>query len=322
MSELHKFLFEGLPVRGMLVRLTDSWRELLQRREALGAHPAPVRVLLGEMAAAGVLMQANIKFNGALVLQVFGDGPVKLAVAEVQPELSFRATAKVVGEVAEGALLEALVNPGGQGRCAITLDPKDRLPGQQPYQGVVPLHGDRREPLQQVSQVLEHYMLQSEQLDTRLILAANDEVAAGLLIQRLPVQGEGNLEGGAGRRRNEDDIGLSEAFNRIALLAATLTRDELLALAPQDLLHRLFWEETLRVFEPAQPRFACTCSRERVRNMLRGLGREESDSLIAERGEVEVGCEFCGLQYRFDAVDVGEMFTPERDQPPSTRAVQ
>jgi molecular chaperone Hsp33 len=215
-------------------------------------------------------------------------------------------------------MLEALVNVGGQGRCAITLDPKDRLPGQQPYQGVVPLHGDHKEPLQQVSQVLEHYMLQSEQLDTRLVLAANDEVAAGLLIQRLPVEGEGNLGG----RKNEDDIGLSDAFNRIAMLAATLTREELLTLQPQQVLHRLFWEETLRVFEPEHPRFACTCSRERVQNMLRGLGREESDGLIAERGEVEVGCEFCGLQYRFDAVDVGEMFTPVRDQPPSTGALQ
>jgi molecular chaperone Hsp33 len=317
MSELHKFLFEGLPVRGMLVRLDDSWRELLHRRDAVGPHPPAVRVLLGEMAAAGVLMQANIKFNGALILQIFGDGPVKLAVAEVQPELSFRTTAKVVGPVADDALLEALVNVQGQGRCAITLDPKDRLPGQQPYQGVVSLHGDRREPLQQIAQVLEHYMLQSEQLDTRLVLAASDEVAAGLLIQRLPVEGEGNLG-----RPNEDDIGLSEAFNRISLLAGTLTREELLTLEPSRILHRLFWEETLRVFEPERPRFACTCSRDRVCNMLRGLGRDESESLIAERGEVEVGCEFCGLQYRFDAVDVGEMFTPQRDQPPSTNAVQ
>jgi molecular chaperone Hsp33 len=318
MSEVIKFLFEGLPVRGMLVRLTESWQEVLRRRETIGSHPPEVRVLLGEMSAAGVLMQANIKFNGALILQVFGDGPVKLAVAEVQPDLHFRATATVVGEVPPGAQLEAMLNVHGQGRCAITLDPKDRFPGQQPYQGVVPLHGDQREPLQQVSQVLEHYMLQSEQLDTRLVLAADDQVAAGLLIQRLPVEGEGNL----GARRNEDDIGLSEAYNRIAILAATLTREELLTLKPEQILHRLFWEETLRVFEPLQPSFACTCSRERVQGMLRGLGREESDSLIAERGLVEVGCEFCGLQYRFDAVDVGEMFTPVQDQPPSSPAVQ
>ena len=318
MSEVIKFLFVGLPVRGVLVRLTDSWQEVLRRRETITAHPPEVRVLLGEMAAAGVLMQANIKFNGALVLQIFGDGPVKLAVVEVQPELSFRATATVVGDVSAGARLEAMLNVHGQGRCAITLDPKDKFPGQQPYQGVVPLHGDQREPLQDVSQVLQHYMLQSEQLDTQLVLAADDHVAAGLLIQRLPVEGQGNLSG----RRNEDDIGLSEAYNRLLMLAATLTREELLTLTPEKILHRLFWKETVRVFEPQHPRFACTCSRERVQNMLRGLGKAESDSLIEERGQVEVGCEFCGQQYRFDAVDVGEMFTPGRDQPPSTAAVQ
>ena len=325
MSELSKFLFEGLPVRGMLVRLTDSWQELLRRRAVVGDFPPEVRWLLGEMVAAGTLMQGNIKFNGALVLQVFGDGPVKLAVAEVQPSLSFRATAKVVGSVPAGAQLEAMVNVHGQGRCAITLDPQDKLPGQQPYQGVVSLHGDLREPLQQVSQMLEHYMLQSEQLDTRLVLAANDEVAAGLLIQRLPVEGSGNLEAdalGTRRRRNEDDIGLSEAYNRIALLAATLTREELLTLEPERILHRLFWEETLRMFASEKPGFACNCSRQRVQGMLRALGREESDSLIAERGEVEVGCDFCGLQYRFDAVDVGEMFTPPGDQLPASPSVQ
>jgi molecular chaperone Hsp33 len=325
MSELHKFIFEGLPVRGMLVRLTDAWTELLERREAAGGYPEPVRDLLGEMAAAGVLMQASIKFDGALVLQVHGDGPVRLAVCEVQPDLALRATATVAGEVPAvdpGQGLEALVNVGGRGRCAITLDPKQRLPGQQPYQGVVPLHGDRREPLQQLSQVLEHYMLQSEQLDTKLVLAANGRAAAGLLIQRLPVEGEGNL-GGA---RNEDDIGLSEGYNRIAMLAATLTREELLTLSPERLLHRLFWEEDVRRFEPLRgeraPRFACRCSRRRVAGMLQGLGREEIDGLIAERGAAEVGCEFCGAQYRFDAVDVGEVFTAPRDQPPASRAVQ
>ena len=317
MSALHKFLFDGLPVRGMLVRLTDSWQEALRRRATVGAFPPEVRVLLGEMAAAGVLMQSNLKFNGSLVLQIFGDGPVKLAVAEVQPDLSFRSTAKVVGEVPAGARLESLLNVHGQGRCAITLDPRDRLPGQQPYQGVVPLFGDQREALQDVSQVLEHYMLQSEQLDTRLILAADDQVAAGLLIQRLPVQGQGNL-GGAASARNEDDIGLSEAYNRISMLAATLTRDELLTLDADTILHRLFWEEQLTRYEPLQPSFACRCSRERVRGMLRGLGRDESESLIAERGLVEVGCDFCGVQYHFDAVDVGEMFTPGPNQPPGS----
>lgn len=322
MSELHKFLFEGLPVRGMLVRLTDSWQELLRRREqASDSFPQPVRALLGEMAAAGVLMQSNIKFNGALVLQVFGDGPVRLAVAEVQPDLGFRVTAKVVGEVEPQAKLEAMLNVHGQGRCAITLDPQDKLPGQQPYQGVVPLHGDRREPLQELSQVLEHYMLQSEQLDTRLILAANDQVAAGLLIQRLPVQGEGNLAG----RRNEDDIGLSEAFNRIAHLASTLTREELLTLDADTVLRRLFWEEDMRRFEPmtgaSGPRFHCSCSRERVAGMLRSLGREEIESILAEQGQVEIGCDFCGIKYHFDPVDAAGLFMPAGSQPPGSSSL-
>ena len=317
MSELHKFLFEGLPVRGMLVRLTDDWQEVLRRRATREPWPTPVASLVGQMCAAGVLMQSNIKFDGAVVLQIQGDGPVPLAVAEVQPNLRFRATASVTGPVADDARLAALVNPHGRGRCAITLDPADRQPGQQPYQGVVALHGDRGEPLQQLSEVLEHYMLQSEQLDTRLVLAADDKAAAGLLIQRLPVEGEGNL-GARGSQADEDLIGLSEGFNRVAHLAATLTADELLTLDAQTVIHRLFWEEDLRRFEPLSPSFACRCSRERVRGMLLGLGRAESESLIAERGEVEVGCEFCGLQYRFDAVDVGELFTPPVDQPPGS----
>ncbi len=317
MSELHKFLFEGLPVRGMLVRLTDSWQELLRRRETVGAFPEPVRDLLGQMCAAATLMQGNIKFNGSLVLQIFGDGPVKLAVAESRADLSFRATAKVVGEVPEGAQLAAMLNVNNQGRCAITLDPQDRQPGQQPYQGVVPLHGDQREPLQQLSQVLEHYMLQSEQLDTRLVLAANGEMAAGLLIQRLPVEGEGNLGG----LRNEDEIGLSEAFNRIAHLASTLTAQELLTLDADTVLRRLFWEEDLRRFASSRPVFACTCSRERVRNMLQSLGREEAQSILAERGAIDIGCEHCGQHYHFDAVDVGELFTPGHELPPASGAL-
>jgi molecular chaperone Hsp33 len=318
LDELHKFLFEGLPVRGMLVRLGPSWRELLGRRVGATAYPPPVRTLLGEMAAAAALMQANIKFDGAVILQVFGDGPVKLAVAEVQPDLGFRATAKVVGEVTDDARLAAMLNVHGKGRCAITLDPQDKSGGAQPYQGIVALHGDAGEPLHALSAVLEHYMLQSEQLDTRLILAANDECAAGLLIQRLPVEGQGNLE----QRHHEGDIGIDEAFNRIAHLTATLTREELLTLDAGKLLHRLYWEEDVRRFAPLRPHFACRCSRERVRGMLRGLGASEVEGIVAERGEVEIGCDFCGLQYRFDAVDVGEIFTPQRDQPPGSAALQ
>ncbi len=321
MSELHKFVFEGLPVRGMLVRLTDAWQEILQRHRDAGGYPAAVTELLGEMTAAATLMQANIKFNGALVMQIMGDGPVKLAVAEVQPDLSLRATATVVGEVADDAPLSHMVNVNNQGRCAITLDPKDRLPGQQPYQGVVPLFGDRREKLEELSKVIEHYMLQSEQLDTRLVLAADDKIAAGLLIQRLPLQGEGNLAGQSGAR-DEDQIGVNEDYNRIAILASSLKREELLTLDADTILRRLFWEEEIRRFEPlagdSGPRFACTCSRERVSGMLRGLGRDEVESILAEQGQVEVGCEFCGAQYRFDPVDAAQVFLQPAQQVPAS----
>ena len=317
MSELHKFLFEGLPVRGLLVRLTEDWREVLQRRvTANDVFPQPVRALLGEMAAASVLMQSNIKFNGSLIIQIHGDGPVKLAVAEAQPDLAFRVTAKVVGEMPEQPQLDTLVNVHGKGRCAITLDPKDRLPGQQPYQGVVALHGDQREPLHKLSDVLEHYMLQSEQLDTKLILAANDEIAAGLLIQRLPVEGEGNIG-----RRNEDEIGHNEDYNRIAHLASTLTSEELFTLDADTILRRLFWEEQVARYEPLAPHFACTCSRERVGNMLKGLGREEVDGVIDEQGRVEIACDFCGTKYHFDPVDVGGLFTPQGQQAPGSNTL-
>ncbi|MDP2165415.1 MAG: Hsp33 family molecular chaperone HslO [Hydrogenophaga sp.] len=326
MSELHKFMFEGLPVRGMLVRLTDAWQDILQRRREGGGYPAAVIELLGEMTAAATLMQANIKFNGALVMQIMGDGPVKLAVAEVQPDLSLRATATVVGEVATDAPLSHMVNVNNLGRCAITLDPKDRLPGQQPYQGVVPLFGDRHEKLEKLSEVIEHYMLQSEQLDTCLVLAANDQVAAGLLIQRLPMQGQANLDGSGVVRSDEDQIGRNEDYNRIAILASSLKREELLELDAETILHRLFWEEDVRRFEPLAgeqgPKFACTCSQERVSSMLRSLGREEVESILAEQGQVDVGCEFCGAQYRFDPVDAAQVFMQPLKQPPATPRIQ
>ncbi|MEO8117758.1 MAG: Hsp33 family molecular chaperone HslO [Rhodoferax sp.] len=329
MSEIHKFLFDGLPVRGVLVRLTDAWTEILRRRassSAAGAYPLPVQNMLGEMVAAATLMQSNIKFNGSLILQILGDGPVKLAVAEVQPDFGLRATATVTGDITPSASLSMLVNAGNQGKCAITLDPKDKFPGQQPYQGVVPLFGDKHEKLEKLSEVLEHYMLQSEQLDTTLVLAADDKVAAGLLIQRLPLQGAGNLAGSLVSQANEDEIGINEHYNRIAILASSLKREELLTLDVETILRRLFWEEKLSRFEPltgdAAPRFSCTCGRDRVSRMILGLGMEEAQSIVAERGDIEVGCEFCGAQYRFDPIDVAQIFRVTGDLPPSSAVVQ
>ena len=324
MSQLHKFLFEGLPVRGILVQLTDVWQEILKRRAEnldTGAYPEPVRHLLGEMTAAAVLMQSNIKFNGALVMQIFGDGPLKLAVVEVQPNLNVRATAKVVGDLDGAQTLSTMVNVKNEGRCAITLDPLTKLPGQQPYQGVVPLFDDRRNKLDKFSEVLQHYMLQSEQLDTTLVLAADDKTAAGLLIQRLPIKGEGNLAAKASMA-DEDEIGRNEDYNRISILAASLKNEELLQLDADTILRRLFWEEKLKRLETLAPIFACSCSRDRVSNMIRSLGADEVDSILSERNDVEVDCDFCGQQYRFDAVDAAQIFTSADKQVPGSSAIQ
>jgi molecular chaperone Hsp33 len=178
-------------------------------------------------------------------------------------------------------------------------------------------------PLTSVSEVLEHYMRQSEQLETRLVLAANEDAACGLLIQRLPVLGAGNLGGRVAAADEASEAASDEAFRRIALLTATLTRDELLGLDADTLLRRLYWEEPLRRFAPGNgaPRFECRCSRGRVGRMMVGLGRAEVDDILAEQGRVEVACEFCALQYHFDPVDVGELFTPVRDQIPPTAAI-
>jgi molecular chaperone Hsp33 len=337
MNELHTFFFEGLPVRGAVVRLQSGWQEVLERRAAngeTGAFPARVNELLGEMAAASVLMHSNVQFDGALVLQIQGDGPVKLAVVEssVLPDTepksySFRATAKVQGEVAADARLSDMVNVLGHARCAITLDPRKRLPGQQAYQATVGFKGDRGEKIESMSQVLAHYMLQSEQLDTVLVLAADEQTAAGLLLQRMPREGEKNLgdkdaDPTQEQVQREGAIGRDEDFNRLAILAESLKREELLELPALDVLHRLFWEEKLLRREPVAPRFACSCSRERVGNMLKSLGAAEVESVIAERGEVEVGCDFCGQQYRFDPVDAAQVFVSAADLSGGAASVQ
>ena len=328
MSELHTFLFDGLPVRGAVVRLTDAWQEILRRRASnteTGPYPEPLRALLGEMAAAAVLMQSSIRFDGALVLQVFGSGPVRLAVVEVQADLGLRATATVQGALEPAATLGNMVNVNGQGRCAITLDPRDRLPGRQPYQGVVPLLDAQGKNLHSVSQALEHYMQQSEQIDTTLVLAANDQVAAGLLIQRLPMAGAANLA--AGRSAEQADTqGANEDYRRLSILAQSLQREELLTLDVDTVLRRLFWEEPLTRFadqtDRDAPRFQCNCSRARVAKMIASLGAEEAQEILTERDAIEVGCEFCGLQYRFDAVDAAQLFIAPEQQGSGTDLAQ
>ncbi len=285
---LLKFLFRDAPVRGEIVRLEASWQQMVANH----GYPAPVTRLLGQMTAAAALLAANIKFDGALILQVQGNGPVRLLVVEVQPGMRLRATAKLRETAAIGAeaTLQQLANPDGDARCAITLDPTGRRPGQQPYQGVVPLSGET------IAEVLENYLRQSEQVESRLWLAASERAAAGVLLQKLP------QEGGMAARQDAD------AWQRVGALTATLTRDELLSLEPGALARRLYWEEQLEHFAPVEPRFECNCSRGRSGRMLLALGRDEVDSILAERGDVEITCDFCNARYRFDRVDVGQLF--------------
>jgi molecular chaperone Hsp33 len=222
---------------------------------------------------------------------------VRLLVVECDSELRLRATAKLAPEVqiADDATLTDLLNVNGKGRFVITLDPLDKLPGQQAYQGIVPLDGDS------VSTVIENYMLRSEQLDTRLWLAADATVARGLLLQKLPREG--------GRDAPLEDE--QENWNRMVMLGQTLRTEELLATDIQTLMHRLFWEETIRVFDPRFPSFHCSCSREKVGNMLKMLGQEEVQTAIAELGQLAIDCDFCGQHYAFDAVDCVQLFVSD-----------
>lgn len=318
-DSLFKFMLGDGNVRGVAVRLGDAWQEMLRRRR----HGEGVQELLGEMSAASALLAGSLKFDGTLILQIHGDGPLRLAVAECQPDFGLRATAKelearaghpeedatqepATGEpaTAEAAFVQ-LVNRHGAGRCVITLDP--RQPGQQPYQGIVGLADAHGRLLGDLSSVLRQYLDQSEQIPSWLMLAADERVACGLLVQRMP---------GAAGQAGAEAANADEDFARAVHLASTLQREELLGLEPRELLRRLFWEERARVFEPVQPRFHCTCSKQRVAQMLRMLGRDEVESVLAERGEVDVTCEFCGAAYAFDLVDAAQLFLAGVDQPP------
>ncbi|HZN24351.1 MAG TPA: Hsp33 family molecular chaperone HslO [Burkholderiales bacterium] len=274
---LQRFLFEHAPIRGEVAHLDATWRAVLERHE----YPPVLRTVLGELMAAGALLAATLKFDGSIILQLQGSGPVKLIVVECTSEQTLRATAKWDGALpdADAGLAELL----GDGRFVITLVPRD---GRQSYQGIVAI-----DPAG-VAASLEHYMQSSEQLDTRLWLAAGEEHAAGLLLQKLP-------------ERAEPD---EDSWNRATQLAATLTTPELLKLPPQTLLHRLYHEEDIRLFDPRPVSFRCSCSNDRVVAMLRMLGYAEVRSILEERDAVEVTCDFCNRAYRFDSVDAEQLF--------------
>ena len=284
-DSLQRFLLESTPVRGEIVHLDATWRAVLERRR----YPAPLQSLLGDMMAAAALLSAILKFEGSLIMQMQGNGPVQLLVVEATSEHTLRATAKWEGELAQGNVTELL----GAGRFVISIVPSG---GKQTYQGIVAIEGDS------IAEVLEHYMAKSEQLETRLWLASDSQQAAGMLLQKLP----------AAPTQDED------AWNRAKQLGETIRREELLSLPAREIIRRLYHEEDVRVFESRPVAFRCSCSRERVTSMLRLLGHDEVKSIIAERNTVEVDCEFCGRHYTFDAVDAEQVFAADvitRPQP-------
>jgi molecular chaperone Hsp33 len=278
-DSLQKFIFEHAQIRGSIVQLNATWQAVLERHE----YPAPIKNILGELMASAALLATTLKFDGSLIMQIQGDGPVNLLVVECNSDLTLRAMAQWDDDKIAG--LDSLRALTGDGRFVITIDPKE---SRQTYQGIVELVGTT------VAETLQHYMETSEQLATRLWLTTENQHAAGMLLQKLP-----------GDQDHDTD-----AWNRALHLASTIQAGELL-LPPEKILHRLYHEEDVRLFEPVAVSFRCTCSRERVVGMLRMIGRDEVNATVEQEGQVEVTCQFCNRQYRFDAVDAEQLFASD-----------
>jgi len=296
---LKKYLTADHSTRIQALHLDEAWRTGLDHQNL----PAGIAGLLGELAAAAVLLAGNIKFDGSIVLQLQGNGPVRLIMVECTAALELRATAQLREDAAlpDTVSLQALLNADGQGRFTVLLDPAGRQEGATAYQGIVPLEGDT------VAAALEHYMKHSEQLDTRLWLAADGGRCAGLLLQRMP--GQTAADG----TPIPAETALA-TWQHCQALADTLKAEELLADPPATLIRKLFWEDDLLSFPDQPVRWHCPCSRERVADMLRGLGRPEVESILAEQGHVHIACNFCGKPYEFDAVDCAGLFLDAAEQ--------
>jgi molecular chaperone Hsp33 len=285
-DSLHRFLFEHFPIRGHLVHLDAAWRALIEHAD----YPAAIRDTLGEAVAASLLLAATIKFEGVLSLQLQGDGPVHLMLVQCTSGLGVRGLARYrEGELTEAGIADLI----GAGNLTVTLETDD---SSQRYQGIVPITGQR------LADSLQVYFENSEQLPTRLWLHADAQGASGMLLQKLPAANDAPGQGAA------DAAAIEDAWRRVQLIAETLTPEEMRTLTDAEILHRLFNEDDVRLFEPAPVYFRCRCSRERVSGMLQGLGEAETRSILAERGEVEVRCDFCNRAYVFDAVDVARLF--------------
>lgn len=278
---LHRFMLERAGVRGVIVRLGPAWREVAGRAD----YPAALRDLLGQSLAASALLTGNIKLDGALSIELKSAGALRLLFAECSDTGRLRGLARWDGAVPDELPLSSLPDA----IMAITIGHAER--GKR-YQGLVDLRHS------ELAGALENYFQQSEQLPARIILAANEQHAVGLMLQKLP--GEG------GRDAVHDE----DAWPRIEHLTATLGKTELLTTPPEQLLYRLYHEETVRLFQPRPLAFGCSCSRERVETMLRSLGREEIEATLeTQHGLIEVTCEFCARTYTFDRVDAEHLLS-------------
>lgn len=283
-----KFMVDTCDARGQLVQLDEVWAEATARTE----YPATVRQILGEAFVAATLLANTIKFDGKLTLQVRGEGPVHLLVVQVTNEGNVRGLARW-SRTPDSIKLQTAF--GRDARMTITIEANRHA---EPYQGIVPLEGD------DLATALQTYFRTSEQLPTEMYLAVSAASAAGMLIQKLPVE-----------ERTYHD---ADGWQRAKVLCETLTDEELCSESAQTLLHRLFHEERVRLFDPLPVKFHCSCSRERTDGMLLGLGKPEVDSIVEEQGKVEITCEFCDALYDYDPVDIVALFkgVPSNDTAP------
>ncbi|GAB4258294.1 MAG: Hsp33 family molecular chaperone HslO [Methylomicrobium sp.] len=271
---LRRFLFEDIGVRGNWVCLNESWRQAIQFQQANSF----ITEHLGQALAAVTMLSATIKFKGSMILQAQGDGAIRTLIAQATDDRKIRGLVRCNHAIEQGSLEELF----GNGHIVLTIDREQGSP----YQGVVPMIGSN------FGEALQSYFQQSEQLNTRVWLAADAHRAVGLLLQELP----------ASNQSKED-------WERIEMLTSTVTQQELLTLDSESLLYRLFHQEKVRLFDPEPVAFACTCSLGKIEGTLQAVGRDELDAVLSEHGYVEVNCEFCGRHYRFDRIAIERLFS-------------